>query len=56
MTGWPTQSSFSRAAKVGDNYATISETEKISGHGNKRIKKAFRTEKFAFSYANISYY
>jgi hypothetical protein len=39
MTGWPTQMSFSRAAKVGDNDATPSETEKISCYGLNLTKK-----------------
>lgn len=54
MTGWPTQPSFSRAAKVGDNYATIPETEKIAVYKNNPIQKIAKREKFAFPHVNIS--
>ena len=48
MSGWPPKIRFRRAAKVGDNYATPSETEKISVLLKNSVCKGIKLEKITF--------
>ena len=47
MSGWPPKIRFRRAAKVGDNYATPSETEKISVLLKNSVCNEIKLEKIA---------
>jgi hypothetical protein len=48
MSGWPSKIRFRRAAKVGDNYATPSETEKISVLLKNSVCNEIKLEKITF--------
>jgi hypothetical protein len=48
MSGWPSKIRFRRAAKVGDNYATPSETEKISVLLKNSVCNKIKLEKITF--------
>ena len=48
MSGWPPKIRFRRAAKVGDNYATPSETEKISVLLKNSVCNEIKLEKITF--------